>query len=114
MTGTRRRNAFVFFGISGVYWKRFFPVLPVTVLKSHRDRRADCLSVPNSGKDVGRIALDLHASAATKTLLASPEFTIDEFLSDRQAGGQSRDEGDKGLAVRLSGGEIAKHGEQAL
>jgi len=41
--------------------------------------------------------------------MAAPEFAVEEGLIDFQAGGDSRKEGDQGLAVRFSGSEVAQH-----
>jgi len=45
--------------------------------------------VAYAGKNVGVVALDLHASAAAIALLAAPEFAVDEGLVYRKAGGQA-------------------------
>ena len=52
--------------------KRLLPVFPILIFQQNGDRRANRLSVADSGKNVRRIALDLHASAAAITLLSAP------------------------------------------
>jgi hypothetical protein len=60
------------------------------------------------------IGFDLHAPAASKALLAAPEFAIHERLVDRQPGRQPGKERYQGLAVGFSGSEVAQHVEEAL
>ena len=85
------------------------PVLPVVVGDSHRDGRADGLAVADAGEDVGGIALDAHAAAATVALLATPEFAADELLIDRNSGRKTADQGDETLAVALTCCGKSKH-----
>ena len=70
--GPWRLYLFVFLGITRGHRQRLLPVLPVFVGQSERDGRADGLAVAHAGEDVGGIALNAHASAASIALLAAP------------------------------------------
>jgi hypothetical protein len=63
---------------------------------------------------VSAISFDFHAAAASKALLAAPEFPVDEFLVDGQACGQSGKKRHQRFAVRFSGGKVTQHVEEAL
>ena len=63
----------------------------------------------DAGEDVGGVCLDFHATAAAVSLLAAPEFAVEERLIDFQAGGDAGEKGDEGLSVGFSGGEVAQH-----
>jgi hypothetical protein len=63
---------------------------------------------------VSAVGFDLHAATASKTLLAAPELAVDKFLIHCQPGGQSGKKRDQCFAMGLSGGEVAKHVEEAL
>ena len=98
------RDSLVLCRIAGTHWQNLFPVLPVAICDLHRDRRADGPPVPYSGEDVGSIGLDAHAAAAAISLLASPQFPIDECLIDFESGREPLHQRDQGLAVRLTRG----------
>jgi hypothetical protein len=55
--------------------------------------------MPHSTKNARVVVLDPHASAAAKALLSSPELAINVRLGDSDASGQTRDVGNKRLAV---------------
>ncbi len=104
-----RSNAFVLRGIALSDRQGFLPVLPISIFKLDRDGRADGHPLTDAGKNVGGIALDLHAAAAAIALLATPEFTIEEGLVNFQSGGHAGKEGDQSFAVGLSRCEVAQH-----
>jgi hypothetical protein len=60
--------------------------------------------VTHAGKDVCSVRLDAHAAAAAISLLAPPQFTIDECLIDFESSWESLHQRDQGLAVRLTRG----------
>ncbi len=103
MAGTRGGDGLVLFGVTGFDGEDLFPVLPVLVGERHGDRRADGLAVADAGKDVGGVALDAHAAAATVALLATPEFVVEEGLVDGNARGETADEGYERFAVAFAG-----------
>ena len=109
VAGARRGDALVLGGIAFAYGQGFLPVFPVAIFELHGDGRADGHSLAHAGKNVGGVALDLHAAAAAVALLAAPEFAVEEGLIDFQSGGQAGKESDQGFAVRFSGSEIAQH-----
>ncbi len=78
------------------------PVLPVVVGYGHRNGRADGLAVAYAGEDVGMVALDTHATAATVALLATPKLAADELKIDWNSGRKTADQGDEGFAVALT------------
>ena len=55
------------------------------------------------------IALDAHASAAAVTLLAPPEFAVDELLIDLHSGGDAGEDRNQRLSMRFSCRAEAKH-----
>lgn len=55
------------------------------------------------------VALDFHTAAAAVSLLAPPEFAIEEILIDFQSGGHAGKKSDQGFAVRFSRREISQH-----
>ena len=114
MARAGRRHALVFLRIARLHRQRFFPILPVAILQHHRDRRTDCLAMTHPRKKARPVGFDLHAPAASKALLATPEFAIHKLLINRQSGRQPRKKRNERLAVGLSGSEVAQHAEQAL
>jgi hypothetical protein len=58
---------------------------------------------------MGSIALNFHASAAPVSLLATPEFAVEEGLVDLQSGGHAGKEGDQSFAMGLSRSKVAQH-----
>jgi hypothetical protein len=58
---------------------------------------------------VSGVALDLHAAATAVSLLATPEFTVEEGLIDFQSSGHAGKEGDQSFAVGFSRSEVAEH-----
>ncbi len=109
VSGAGRGNAFVLGGIAFADGQRFLPVLPVPVFELNGDGRADGHALAHAGKNVGGVALDLHAAAAAVALLAAPEFPVEEGLVDFQSGGHAGKEGDQSFAVGLSRGEVTQH-----
>ena len=109
MPGTGGRYPLVLRGITLLHGQRLLPILPILVFQQDRYGRADRAPLPHSGKDVGCIAFDPHASAAAIALLATPKFTVEESLINLQAGWNARDKGEERLAMRLTGGEVAQH-----
>src|SRR5215469_552075 len=63
----------------------------------------------HTGQDVGGVALDLHAPAASVALLAAPEFAVEQCLIHLQTGRNAGNKGDQSLAVGFSCGEVAQH-----
>ena len=104
----------MFRGIARLDWEGFFPVQPVAILKYDRDGRSNSFAVVHAREKVGAIGFDFHSTAASEALLAAPEFAVDEFLIDGQAGGQSGEKSHQGFAVRFSGGKVTQHVEEAL
>ena len=86
-------------GIAVADGKRFLPVFPIAIFQLHGDRRTDGDAVADAGKNVGGVALDLHASAATVALLAAPEFAIEKRRVDFQSGRHAGKKSDQGFAV---------------
>ena len=99
----------MFGGIAFADGQGFLPVFPVAIFELDGDGGADGHALAHAGKNVGGVALDLHAAAAAIALLATPEFAVEEGLVDFQSGGQAGKEGDQSFAVGLSGSEIAQH-----
>ena len=114
MTRARRRDALVLLRITYFDRQRLLPILPVAILEHHRDRRAYGLAVMHARKKVRLVGFDLHSPAASKALLAAPEFAVDKCLVYCQPRRQPGKKRNQGLAVGLSGSEVAKHTEQAL
>src|SRR5438067_1785517 len=56
---------------------RLTPVFPVAVLKQNRNGRADRLAMPDAGKELGRVRLNLHSPAPPVSTLAPLEIAID-------------------------------------
>jgi hypothetical protein len=93
VAGAGRRDALVFRGIAFADRQRFLPVFPVAVFELDGNGRSDGHAVAYAGKNVGGVALDLHAAAAAVALLATPEFPVEERpgrFSDRRAGRKGR------------------------
>ena len=109
VAGTRRSDGLVLGGIAGLDGELFFPVLPVAVDDLDGDGRADGFAVAHAGEEVGLVGLDLHAAAAAVALLAAPKLAVYELEIDGNAGGNARNQGDEGLAVRLPCGGKANH-----
>ncbi len=114
MAGARRRHPLVFLRIARLHRQRFFPILPVAILEHHRDRRTDRLAVMHARKEVRPVGFDLHAPAASKALLAAPEFAVHKCLVNHESGRQPGKERHQGLAVGFSGSKVAQHVEEAL
>ena len=109
VAGAGRGDAFVFGGIAVADGQGFLPVFPVAIFELDGDGRADGHALAHAGKNVGGIALDLHAAAAAVALLATPEFAVEEGLVDFQSGGHAGKESDQSFAVRFSRSEVAQH-----
>ena len=114
MARARRRHALVFLRIARFHRQRLFPILPVAILEHHRDRRADRFAVMYAREKMRTIGFNLHAPAASKALLAAPEFAVHKCLIDHEPGGQPGKKRHQGLAVGFSGCEVAQHVEEAL
>src|SRR3954464_10841646 len=95
--------------VTGRDGQRLFPILPVFILEEEGDGRSDGLTVADPGEDVGRILLDLHASAAAVALLAAPELAIDEFLVEIEPGGNAGEGCNQGFAMGFAGGGETQH-----
>ena len=80
MPGTRGSDALVAGRIACSDGKRFLPVLPVSIFQLNGNRRANRLAVTNTGKNMSRIALDLHAPTAAVALLPAPKFPVEKSL----------------------------------
>ncbi len=65
----------------------------------------------NAGRDLGAVALDLHAPAAAVAELAARHVLVDVLAEQAQPGGQSLDDACQSGAVRLAGGDQSElHG----
>src|SRR4029077_15771079 len=79
------------------------------VFEQDRDGRSDGCPVTHTRQDMSLIGLDLHPSAAAKTLLAAPQLTVKKGLVHLQTGRQSRQKGNQRLSMRLPRSEVTKH-----
>src|SRR2546426_6152563 len=95
--------------VASVDGKRLLPIFPIAVFELNGDGGADGHAMTHAGKDVGGVALDFHATATAVSLLAAPEFAVEEGLVHFQSGGEAGKKCDQGFAVRLSGREVAQH-----
>ena len=68
-------------GITVTDGERFLPIFPVAISDLQRDRGADGDAMTDAGEDVGGVGFDFHAAAAAVSLLASPEFAVEERLT---------------------------------
>src|SRR6266705_1763059 len=109
MSGTGRGDALVLCRITFAHRQRLLPVFPIFILQENRNRRADGLTATHSGNYACSIALYLHASAATITLLTSPEIAVEKVLVDDQARRHAREHRNQELSVRFPGGREAQH-----
>src|SRR5579862_8302029 len=109
MTGAGRCDPLVLFRVTRFDRKRLLPILPVTVFQLNRYRGADGFPVAHAREDMGGIPLNLHATAATVSLLAAPEFAVDECLVDLESGRHAGEEGYQGFAVGFPCCEVAQH-----
>ncbi len=80
MAGAWGRYRLMLVRIAFGHGKDLFPVLPVLVGQGHGDGRADGVAMADAGENVGGVALDAHAAAATVALLATPELVVEEGL----------------------------------
>ena len=67
----------VFVARRGIH--NFCPVLPIAVANQHRDWRAKRLAGADARQELHAIGFDLHATAASITLLSSPQFMVKLF-----------------------------------
>jgi len=104
----------MFFRIARLHRQRLFPILPILICQHHGDGRADRLAVMHSRQKMRAVSFNLHAAAASKSLLATPQFPIHKCLVHRQSGGQPGKKGNQRLAMGLSGSKVAQHVEKAL
>src|SRR5207237_9150728 len=63
---------------------------------------------------MGLIGLDLHAAAASVTLLSAPEIAVQKILVYGQACRQAGEECNQGFAVGFPGSEVAQHKQLIL
>ena len=82
---------------------------PVPVLDPHGDGAAHGQSVAHPGEDVGAVALDLHAAAASVAHLPAGQVAGDVLLAQRKARGHSLYDNGEPLAVGLTGGQKAEY-----
>src|SRR5260370_39549211 len=71
--------------------QEFFPVRPIAILNSQRNRRTDGLSVAHSRKNFRSVLFDLLPSAAPIPKLPAQHLVIDEVHVHRQSRAQTRD-----------------------
>jgi hypothetical protein len=93
------------------------PLLPVRVVAigdEQRDRAAQRAAVAHAGGDLGGVALDLHAAAATVAELAAGHVAIDRVQVELEARGQPLDDAGQAGAVRLPGGDQAQRHARKL
>jgi hypothetical protein len=57
----------------------FLPMNEIAVFNRKRDGRAERFAVPHAGENFNRIAFDFHPSAASVTLLTTPELMVNFF-----------------------------------
>ncbi len=87
------------------------PLLPVGVVAVgdlQRDRTAERAPVADAGRDLGRVALDLHAPAAPVAELAARHVGVEILGAQRETRGQALDDAGQTGAVRLAGGYQAE------
>ena len=87
------------------------PLLPVGVVAVgdlQRDRAAERAPVAHAGRDLGRVALDLHAPAAAVAELAARHVGVEVLRAQLQARRQTLDDAGQAGAVRLAGGYQAE------
>ncbi len=116
VSGTRREQFFcggIVLGI-GFDGEDFSPVGPIAIFDTECDRRADGLSMADTGKNVGAVLFDFLAAATTVAELTAVEFAVNEVEVDGESGGQAGQKGEKGLAVRFTRGVETKHGARVL
>src|SRR6516164_965220 len=89
--------------------KYLFPVRPVPILDSQRDRRANRLPLPHSGENVRAIFLDFLPPAAPVAELPPLQLVIDKLDSNLQSRRETRHKRQQRLTVRLTRGIEAKH-----
>ena len=83
------------------------PLLPVGVIAVdhlQRDRTPERPAVPDAGRDLHPVALDLHTAAAAVTELAASEIAVQRLAVELEPGGQTLDDAGEAGAVRLPGG----------
>src|SRR5579864_1900312 len=89
--------------------QRFLPIFPIFVFEQNCDRGTDRDAMVHARENVRLVRLDLHAPAATITLLPSPKVAIEKFLIHGQTRRQTRQEGNQGFTMGLPGCEVAQH-----
>ena len=89
------------------------PLLPVGVVAVcdlQRDRAAERAPVAHAARDLGRVALDLHAPAAAMAELAARHVRVEVLGAQLETRGQALDDAGQAGAVRLAGGyETERH-----
>src|SRR5206468_4563830 len=86
------------------------PVLVVAVADDERERRAERAPVPEPGKHLHLVRLDLLARRAPVALLAPAEVGIDRGAVEDEPGREACDDREERRAVRLAGGcELERH-----
>src|ERR1041385_141573 len=86
------------------------PVLPVAVLDSERNGRAERLAPADAGTDRRLVFFDQHPASAAVALLPAPEIAIDPREVDREARGHAVNDGREARPVRFPRGKITQHG----
>ena len=87
---------------------RVHPLLPVGVVAVgdlQRDRAAERAPVAHPAGDLGGVALDLHAPAATVAELAARHVVVQILRAQLEARRQALDDAGQAGAVRLAGGD---------
>ena len=103
MAGARQ----VHLGQLGVDRPRAHPLLPVGVVAVgdlQRDRAAERAPVTDARRDLGGVALDLHAPAAAVAQLSPGHVLVEIARRDHEPCGQTLDDAGQARAVRLAGG----------
>jgi hypothetical protein len=75
--------------VAFAYGQSVLPIFPISIFELDRDRRTDRLSMPDSGENVRRVPLDLHASTTAVALLPPPQLAINKGLINLQSRGQA-------------------------
>src|SRR6476660_2015851 len=92
-----------------------FPVGVVAVDDLQGDRTPEGAPVAHPAGDLGSVALDLHAAAATVSELASRHVDVDVLRGELEPRGQPLDDAGEAGTVRLSGGdEVERHGSKLI
>jgi hypothetical protein len=77
----------------------------IAVLDENGYRRPERFPPADPGDDIRMILLYFHSSAASVPALTAAQFSIDQFLLQRNAGRKPFQRADQSLSVGLSGGK---------